>query len=154
MSSPIYRHRHTVTFDETNLVGNVYFAHFAHWQGHCREHFLAEHAPGVMAALASGLALVTVSCEIEYYGEARAFDVIDIAMSLSDASGNRITMGFDYLRIGAGPGSVQSAPDLIAKGRQTVAVMKRDGEALRPARIPDELTVALSRYESRTRVPR
>ena len=31
------------TFDETNLVGNVYFAHYLHWQGHCRESFLADH---------------------------------------------------------------------------------------------------------------
>ena len=59
-----YLHRHRVTFDETNLVGNVYFAHFLHWQGHCREHFLADHAPGVLGALADGLALVTVNCAV------------------------------------------------------------------------------------------
>ena len=28
-----FRYEHVVTFDETNLVGNVYFAHYLHWQG-------------------------------------------------------------------------------------------------------------------------
>lgn len=53
-----YTIQHLVTFDETNLVGNVYFAHYLRWQGHCRERFLADHAPGVLAAFSRQ----TVAC--------------------------------------------------------------------------------------------
>ncbi len=143
MSNPVYRHRHRVTFDETNLVGNVYFAHYAHWQGHCREHFLAERAPSVLASLSDGLALVTVSMSVDFYAESRAFDTIDIEMSLAELNGNRITMGFDYRRVGPGDGP----GELIAAGRQTVAVMCRmDGGQLQPTSVPPDLAAALAPY--------
>jgi enediyne biosynthesis thioesterase len=154
VSGPAYVHRHTVTFDETNLVGNVYFAHYAHWQGHCREYFLKDHVPGILADLSAGLALVTVSCDLEFYAESQAFDVVDIAMRLAGTAGNRITMAFDYLRI-ADPGSSDpTEPELIARGNQTVAVMFREASGLRPARVPDELVRALHRYDGRRQVVR
>jgi enediyne core biosynthesis thioesterase len=135
-----YLYRHRVTFDETNLVGNVYFAHFVHWQGHCRELFLADHAPGVLGALANGLALVTVDCAVEFFGEGRAFDDIELRMSLERLRGNRITMCFDYVRTGPPPA------ELLAHGRQTVACMRRGGAGLEPSAIPDELRRALAGY--------
>ena len=44
-----YEYRHVVGFEETNLVGNVYFTEHLRWQGRCREMFLKEHAPEVLA---------------------------------------------------------------------------------------------------------
>jgi enediyne core biosynthesis thioesterase len=134
MTEPAYHHRHVVTLDETNLVGNVYFAHYLHWQGHCRELFLAEHTPGVLKALQTGeLVLVTVACAMDYYAESYALDEIDVAMSLRRAAGNRIAMDFDFRR----------GPVLTAHGTQTVACMKRNGSGLVPAEIPAELSTAL-----------
>ena len=49
-----YEYRHVVGFEETNLVGNVYFARFVSWQGRCRELFLRDHA---LAAVSDGMAL-------------------------------------------------------------------------------------------------
>lgn len=135
-----YVYRHVVTFDETNLVGNVYFAHFLHWQGRCRERFLADHAPGVVAALANGLALVTVNCHVDFYAEGNAFDEIDVRMTLDRLAGNRITMCFDYIRIKPGP------PTLLAQGGQTVACMRRTEHGLEPTEVPAELRQALRQY--------
>ena len=28
-----YEHRHVVSFEETNLVGNVYYVNYVRWQG-------------------------------------------------------------------------------------------------------------------------
>ncbi|KAA1018360.1 acyl-CoA thioesterase [Pseudonocardia sp. EV170527-09] len=135
--STVYRYRHRVTFDETNLVGNVYFAHYLHWQGHCRELFLADHAPGVIDSLAAGeLALVTVSCSMDFYDECRALDDVEVAMALVRADGNRVEMGFDYHR-----GST-----LVAAGRQTVACMTRSTNGLVPTAVPAELDSALRSY--------
>ncbi|MFC3448595.1 acyl-CoA thioesterase [Amycolatopsis speibonae] len=132
-----YRHRHVVTLDETNLVGNVYFAHYLHWQGHCREHFLAERAPGVLAALKGGdVALVTVSCRMDFYAECFALDEVDIVMSLHATSGNRIVMDFVFRR----------GPVLAAQGSQTVACMRRTESGVRPAPIPEELATALAPF--------
>jgi enediyne biosynthesis thioesterase len=135
-----YVYRHRVTFDETNLVGNVYFAHYLHWQGHCREYFLADHAPGVLSALNDGFALVTVDCSAEFYTEGNAFDEVEVRMMLERIAGNRITMCFDYLRTAA------SGPELLARGRQTVACLRRGADGLEPAAVPDELRQALATY--------
>jgi enediyne biosynthesis thioesterase len=134
-----YVYRHRVTFDETNLVGNVYFAHFVHWQGHCREHFLADEAPAVLAALGDGLALVTVDCAVEFYAECVALDEVEVHMTLHRQNANRITMGFEYLR--AGP-----TAELLARGRQTVACMRRTSAGLAPLALPDALAEALARF--------
>lgn len=136
-----YHWRHVVTFDETNIVGNVYFAHFLHWQGHCREMFLAEHAPAVLKALSEGdFVMATVSCDMEYYRECFAFDEIDIAMTLRVRSGNRLRMDFDFRRDG----------ERVARGSQTVACLRRTGSGVEPAEIPEELSSALAPYEKGT----
>ncbi|GGM24418.1 MULTISPECIES: acyl-CoA thioesterase [Micromonospora] len=140
-----YVHSHRVTFDETNLVGNVYFAHYLHWQGHCREHFLAEHAPGVLAALDDGLALVTLECSARFYAEGRAMDQVEIRMELDHLNGHRVAMCFDYVRVAPGPAQ------LIAQGNQSIACMRRGPAGLEPVRVPQELQAALTRYQA---VPR
>ena len=57
-----YEFRHTIGFEETNLVGNVYYVNYVRWQGRCREMFLRDHAPSVLVELQRGLALVTTHC--------------------------------------------------------------------------------------------
>lgn len=131
-----------VTFADTNLVGNVYFSNYLRWQGECRERFLAERAPGVVALLGKDLALVTVSCACEYFAELHALDVVEVRMSLRHIDGGQITMDFGYYRVG---GPVQ----LVARGEQTIACMiRRDGE-LTPADVPGELRSALEIYSAR-----
>lgn len=137
MSLRAFVHRHRVAFAETNLVGNVYFAHYLMWQGHTREHFLAEHAPGVVTDLQSGdLALVTVSCTMDYYAECFASDEVAIAMTLRATSGNRIHMAFDFRR----------GEELAARGTQSVACMARAGTGMVPVVIPAELSRALKAF--------
>jgi enediyne biosynthesis thioesterase len=132
-----FEYRHIVTLDETNVVGNVYFAHFVHWQGHCREHFLAQHAPGVVSAIQRGeLAIVTVSCSMNYYTECFALDTIDVAMTLRMSTGNRLSMDFEFRR----------GTDLAARGTQTVACMRRTDAGVVPVEIPPELSKALSGF--------
>ncbi len=132
-----YTYRHIVTSDETNVVGNVYFAHYLHWQGHCRELFLAERAPGVLQAVRAGeLALVTVSCHMDFHAECFAFDVVDVEMSLRGSSGNRIEMDF----------VVRRGHDHVATGGQVVACMNPAAGRPQPTRIPAELADALAVY--------
>jgi enediyne biosynthesis thioesterase len=134
---------HLVPFEETNLVGNVYFAHYVRWQGHCREHFLTAHAPGVLDSLRDGFALVTVSCGVEFFAECWAADRVEVHMSLQRIAGHRIEMGFDYYR------RLAEGPQLAARGHQTVACMRRSGDRLEPTQVPDELREALRPYQSR-----
>ncbi|MEU7489588.1 acyl-CoA thioesterase [Streptomyces sp. NPDC042319] len=127
-----------MTFDETNLAGNVYFAHYVHWQGHCREHFLADYAPEVVRAMQEGeITLVTTSCDMDFYAECFALHEVSIAMTLRTRSANRLQMTFDY----------QCGSKRIAHGSQTVACLRRTPSGALPIPIPDELTTALDRFE-------
>jgi enediyne biosynthesis thioesterase len=130
-------YEHVVTFDDTNVVGNVYFVSHLRWQGRCRELFLERHTPGLLDELGRGLVLVTTSCSCDYFDELVAFDHVSVAMSLGEVRAGRVVMLFDYRRDGR---------DLVARGRQEIACLRRDGDRLVPVEVPDLLLDALRPY--------
>jgi enediyne biosynthesis thioesterase len=135
-----YEYRHVVGFEETNLVGNVYYASHVRWQGRCREMFLREHAPDILRQLGEGLCLITTRCSCEYFAELSAFDEVLIRMRLGALAQNRVTMSFDYWRIANGD------EELVARGEQQIACMLRRGEKLEAIPIPRALQEALRAY--------
>lgn len=135
-----YEYRHVIGFEETNLVGNVYYANHVKWQGRCREMFLREHAPEVVGDFAGGLCLVTLRCSCEYLAELNVFEEVAIRMHLASLSQNQMALGFEYWRL------TDSSEDLVARGEQHIACMRRQGSELLPARIPHGLAHALGRY--------
>jgi enediyne biosynthesis thioesterase len=135
-----YEYRHIVGFEETNLVGNVYYVNYVRWQGRCREMFLLEHAPSVLDELRDGLKLFTIKAECEYLSEATAFDELAIRMRLEELTQTQIGFAFDYVRLADGK------EELIARGRQRIACMRGDNGATAPARVPEQLRRALEGY--------
>jgi enediyne biosynthesis thioesterase len=135
-----YEYRHLVGFEETNLVGNVYYVNHLRWQGRCREMFLREHAPEILEDLARDLALATVRCSCDYLAEIEAFDEIAVRMRLGGIVQNRITLLFEYWRQNG------EGEELIARGEQVVACMRREGKKAVPAAIPGALREALKPY--------
>jgi enediyne biosynthesis thioesterase len=143
-----YEYRHRVGFEETNLVGNVYYVNHLRWQGRCREMFLHEHAPGILDDLRNGLALATVRCSCDYFIELEAFDELLIRMRLGEVVQNRITLRFEYYRLN-GNGLNGNGEELIARGEQQVACMRRQGHETVPTPIPPALREALLPYSER-----
>jgi enediyne biosynthesis thioesterase len=137
-----YEYRHIIGFEETNLVGNVYFVNHLRWQGRCRELFLRDHAPGVLAEMSRGLALVTTRVACEYLEELAALDELIIRMTLVSQAQNRLTMAFAYHRVRDG------REELVARGEQQVACMTRDARGMVPAPIPRDLIEALRPYQA------
>jgi enediyne biosynthesis thioesterase len=135
-----YEYRHLVGFEETNLVGNVYYVNHLRWQGRCREMFLREHAPEILEELSRDLALATVRCSCDYLAELEAFDEIAIRMRLGGIVQNRITLTFEYWRQNG------EGEELIARGEQVVACMRREGKRAVPTQIPGSLRKALKPY--------
>ena len=135
-----YEFRHIVGFEETNLVGNVYYASHIRWQGRCREMFLREQVPDVLAQLAEGLCLVTTRCSCEYFAELCAFDEVIIRMRLAALDQKRITMSFEYWR------KQGEGEEMVARGEQQVACMQREGSRLEPRQVPRSLREALQAY--------
>lgn len=136
-----YVYEHIVTFAETNLVGNVYFVHYAAWQGICREQFLMDYAPGIVNQLTEGsLALVTVRLEIDFFDECFAGDRVRILMRQlgpgAHGTSSRVQMGFTYMRSGV----------MVATGVQTVACMTKNDNGYHICEVPPELRRALAQF--------
>jgi enediyne biosynthesis thioesterase len=138
--APVYSYRHRVSFEDTNLVGNVYFARFLSWQGRCRELFLLERAPRVLAELEGSLRLVTLNVNCDYFAEVRALDEVEIKMSLAHLRQHRIGLAFDYVVLRSG------LETLAARGAQEVGCMREGRDGLVPTQLPDELRSALEPF--------
>jgi enediyne biosynthesis thioesterase len=132
-----FEYHHLVGFEDTNLVGNVYYVNHLRWQGRCREMFLREYAPDVLEDLARGLALATVRCGCEYLAELEAFDEVVVRMRLGEVVQNRITLLFEYWRKG------EEEEELVARGEQQIACMRREAGKTVPTAIPASLRQAL-----------
>jgi enediyne core biosynthesis thioesterase len=135
-----YEIRHTVGFEETNLVGNVYYVNYLRWQGRCREMFLKEKAPAVLRELQQDLKLFTLKVECEFFSEITAFDEMSVRMRLEELTQTQIQFAFDYVKI------VDGTEFLVARGRQRIACMRGPNTDTVPARVPAQLREALSAY--------
>lgn len=136
-----FEYPHTVGFEETNLVGNVYYVNYLRWQGRCREMFLKQRAPDVLADLQGDLKLFTLKVDCEFYAEITAFDDLSVRMWLAELAQTQIEFGFDYVRLDPGGGET-----LVARGRQRVACMRGPNTRTVPARVPEALARALEPY--------
>ncbi|MBM6405603.1 acyl-CoA thioesterase [Phycicoccus sp. CSK15P-2] len=145
MTSAYYEIRHVIGFEETNLVGNVYYVNYLRWQGRCREMFLKEKAPAVLADLQDDLKLFTIKVDCEYFNEVTAFDEMSIRMSLADLTQTQVEFTFDYVHLRPGGEEV-----LVARGRQRVACMRGDNRDTAPSRVPAALVSALEPYATRS----
>ena len=131
-----FEYRHVIGFEETNLVGNVYYTNYLLWQGRCRETFLYEKAPEILEQIKDGLHLVTTHCSCEYFTELKAFDEIEIHMTLKGVQQERIDLDFEYWR------GTDGQKQLVARGGQQIACILPDGSRA----IPDILRSALEPY--------
>ena len=139
--APSYSYRHTVSFEDTNLVGNVYFARHLSWQGRCRELFLHDYAAEVLDELRGDLRLVTLNVSCEYFAELHALDTVEIRMRLAQQHQHRIKLRFDYL-LQSG-----SSESLIARGLQEIGCMRQTAAGLAPTAVPRALALALAKFE-------
>jgi enediyne biosynthesis thioesterase len=138
--SAYYELRHTVGFEETNLVGNVYYVNYLRWQGRCREMFLKEKAPAVLEEVRVDLKLFTLKVECEFFAEITAFDELSIRMQLEELTQTQIQFCFDYVQL------VEGRENLVARGRQRIACMRGENMATAPTRVPEQLRDALAPY--------
>jgi enediyne core biosynthesis thioesterase len=138
MSRRTFDMSHVVSFEETNLVGNVYFTNYFSWQGRCREMFLREHAPEVLAELQSGaLRLVTAHASCDYIDEFVAFDDIVVRLSLNRFLAHGVSLNFEFSRAGT----------TLARGRQDIKFLRRRDDRWELTDLPASLMEVVRHYE-------
>ncbi len=136
-----YELRHRVGFEETNFVGNVYYVNYLRWQGHCRERFLTEEAPSVLAEIMDDdLKLFTLKAGCEFFAEITAFDELSVRMRLDELTQTQVLFSFDYVHLKDGN------ENLVARGEQRIACMRGPNNDTVPTRVPVELRDALAPY--------
>jgi enediyne biosynthesis thioesterase len=69
-----------------------------------------------------------------------AFDEVFVRMRLAELAQNRMRLTFEYWRRQGG------GEELVARGEQQIACMRRDGEKFSPAPVPQTLREALAAY--------
>ena len=137
-----YELRHRVGFEETNFVGNVYYVNYLRWQGHCREQFLTEVAPAVLAEIMhDDLKLFTLKADCEFFAEITAFDELSVRMRLDELTQTQIQFSFDYIHL-----REDGTESLIAKGKQRIACMRGPNNNTVPTRVPAQLLEALAPF--------
>jgi enediyne biosynthesis thioesterase len=137
-----YEYRFVTTFEETNVVGNIYFANYLLWQGKCREMFIYEYCPDVIDEIYNGLALITLDISLQFVSQLFAFNKVVMRMSLEAESESRILMGFEYY---ADKGDELI---LVCKGHQAAAAMRKENGSMIPVPFPDSMLEALDVYKS------
>ncbi|TDV41027.1 acyl-CoA thioesterase [Actinophytocola oryzae] len=141
MTTGYYEIHHRVGFEETNFVGNVYYVNYLRWQGHCREQFLQEMAPAVLAEIMhDDLKLFTLKAECEFFSEITAFDELVVRMRLDELTQTQLLFSFDYVQLTDGRES------LIARGKQRIACMRGPNNDTVPTRVPASLLAALAPF--------
>ncbi len=140
--STYYEVTHTVGFEETNVVGNVYFVNYLRWQGRCREMFLKEKAPTVLQEVLEDLKLFTLKVDCEFYSELAAFDQVSLRMRLVDLTPTQIEFAFDYVKV------LDGEETLAGRGRQRIACMRGPNKATAPCKVPPNLVAALEPYRA------
>ncbi|MFC3685996.1 acyl-CoA thioesterase [Hydrogenophaga luteola] len=144
MAKQTFDSRHLVTFEETNVVGNVYFTNYFLWQGRARELFLREHSPSTLAEVTAGeLRLVTAHASCDFVDEFVAFDEVLVRMSLNRFIPFGVSLGFEYGRVP----SDTVAYEVVARGRQDIKFLRREGLRWDLFEIPQPLMEIFQRYE-------
>lgn len=137
-----FEYRHIVSFEDTNVMGNVYFANYLSWQGKCREMFLKEKAAHILNEIENGqLSMITLHCSCTFLEELKAFDEVAVCMSLESVQHNRIKMFFEYNKVSEG------TKQAVATGIHETGCFRRSGNGLEGIPVPDELRKVLSAYE-------
>ncbi len=146
MSKRTFDLHHVVTFEETNVVGNVYFSNYFLWQGMCREMFLRQHAPQALMELRAGdLRLVTAHASCDYTDELVAFDEVCIRLSLNRFIPFGVSLNFEFGRLAtAGNGR---GFEVVARGRQDIKFLHREGSDWVLFEIPGYLIEVFRQYE-------
>lgn len=87
------------SLDNSNLVGNIYFANYYAWQGQVRDHYLYRIIPEYFRGVGEKGEMLCLQTEVHHLREAMPFDVIFVTMALKSLTKYTVTFYFEYFKI-------------------------------------------------------
>ncbi len=110
------------TLEESNLVGNVYYANYFAWQNRVRDLHLQRFAPERFHGIGADGELLCLRSHVDYLREAMPFDRIEVRLAPRSVSRCGAVLDFEYYRVeGAGRHK-------LSVGWQEVAWVRRLGD--------------------------
>jgi acyl-CoA thioesterase FadM len=133
------------SLEESNLVGNVYFANYFAWQNRVRDLYLHRAAPGRFQGVGADGELICLHSRVDYLREAMPFDRIEVRLAPRSVSATGAVLDFEYYRIG--PGGTRQK---LSVGSQEVAWARRRADGTpEPQPWPADLLAAWQGEASR-----
>jgi NAD(P)-dependent dehydrogenase (short-subunit alcohol dehydrogenase family)/acyl-CoA thioesterase FadM len=112
------------SLEDSNIVGNIYFANYYAWQGRVRDRYFYSLVPECFQGTGDAGELLCLKCRIDHLREGMPFDRIEVRMALKTLQTSRATMYFDYFKV---------LPDSrllkLASGEQIVVWVRRDANS-------------------------
>jgi acyl-CoA thioesterase FadM len=87
------------SLEESNLVGNVYYANYYVFQGRIRDHFFQRIAPDYFRGTGASGELRCEHCRVDHLREAMPFDTIAVRMHLESVDETGAQVLFEYFRV-------------------------------------------------------
>jgi enediyne biosynthesis thioesterase len=123
-----FEYHHRVTFVDTNMVGNVYFATYVQWMGKCRDMIMAEHYPQIQDHIRAGFGFATEYAHMDYLHETFLFDEMMVRMTVKEITRTRVEFLCEIVN--------QATNAVHARGTQAVVWVNAQHQ---PSLMPDEL---------------
>ncbi len=123
------------TLEDSNLVGNVYYANYFVWQGRVRDALLHSLAPEYVRGIGEHGEMICTHSRLDYLRDAMPFERIRVSLFVKSVFECGAVFGFEYLREN-GSGETEK----LAVGEQKVVWVKRQADRTPlPAPLPDKL---------------
>jgi acyl-CoA thioesterase FadM len=145
----LFSHEILTTSENSNWVGNIYFANYGEWMARVRDLYFHRLTPDCFRHAGRDGEWVCLSCAIDHLSEAMPFDRILVTMDVAAIYKNGVDLTFDYFLLEGG----QIARKL-AHGKHTMAWVGRDARnepvALElPRNVVETLMMALTGKSAR-----
>lgn len=140
---------YATTLEESNLVGNVYYANYFIWQGRIRDTWLYEFAPEYLSGDASSGELRCINSRLDYLRDAMPFDKVQVTASVVELYEDRINFKFEYYRLLNGGGKEKLA---VGKHEAVWVSRSNSGEGLvtkLPKVIVDQVLASVVKQDER-----
>ncbi|MCI5224621.1 MAG: hypothetical protein D3924_18625, partial [Candidatus Electrothrix sp. AR4] len=86
------------SLEDSNLVGNIYYAHYYSWQARVRDKYLFKLLPEIFKQN-NGIEFTCVHAEVSHLQEAMPFETIEVSMYLKELFEEGFTLYFEYYSV-------------------------------------------------------
>ncbi|MCD6185421.1 MAG: SDR family NAD(P)-dependent oxidoreductase [Deltaproteobacteria bacterium] len=129
------------SLDNSNLVGNVYFANYFSWQGQTRDQYFYNLIPEYFRGTEVKSELLCLESRVDHLREAMPFDKIIVSMALKKLKTFSAVFYFEYFRLEA-----DGKRTKIAFGEQAAIWVTRDSQG-KPVPAPFPLKIKKDFYK-------